>query len=182
MNIYLSLFITFFKVGIMTFGGGYAMLPILERELVDNKKWCTEAEMTDYYAIGQCTPGVIAVNTATFVGRKEAGLPGAIIATVGVALPGVVIICAIAGLISNFSDLKWVSDAFAGVRACVCVLIFNAVLKLMKAAIVDKTTVVIFIAVLLASLFTPLSPAVFVLAAAAVGIVVNALKSGREKV
>jgi chromate transporter len=181
MKLCFELFAVFFRIGGMTFGGGYAMLPILERELVENRKWCTEEELADYYAIGQCTPGIIAVNTATFIGRKRGGLAGALAATAGVVAPGAIIICLIASLISNFADIKWVADAFAGIRACVCVLIFNAVLKLMKAAVVDKTTVAIFAAVLAASLLTPLSPAVFVVAAAAAGIAAQAMKSGGAK-
>ena len=86
-----ELYITFFKVGIMTFGGGYAMLPILQREVVENKGWATEAELADYYAIGQCTPGVIAVNTATFIGQKTKGVAGGIIATLGVVSPSLLI-------------------------------------------------------------------------------------------
>ena len=83
MNLYLDLFLTFAKVGVCTFGGGYAMLPILQREVVDGKGWATESELADYYAVGQCTPGIIAVNTATFVGAKEKGVPGGIAATLG---------------------------------------------------------------------------------------------------
>ena len=82
-----SLFLTFAKVGVMTFGGGYAMLPILQREVVENKGWATDEELTDYFAIGQCTPGVIAVNTATFIGQKRAGIAGGIVATLGVVFP-----------------------------------------------------------------------------------------------
>ena len=127
-----ELFITFAKVGVMTFGGGMAMLPILQREVVDNKGWATEEELVDYYAISQCTPGIIAVNVATFVGRKQQGAVGGISATFGVVFPSVVIISLLAGLIQNFSHLAWVENAFAGIQVCVCVLIFNAVVKLLK--------------------------------------------------
>ena len=132
MNIYLQLFLTFAKIGVVTFGGGAAMLPILQREVVENKHWATEEELVDYYAIGQCTPGIIAVNTATFVGQKLKGLSGGIFATLGMVFPSLVIISILAGLITNFADLAWVQNAFAGIRACVCVLIFNATVRLMK--------------------------------------------------
>ena len=132
MNIYLDLFLTFAKVGVCTFGGGYAMLPILQREVVEKKGWATDEELTDYFAVGQCTPGIIAVNTATFIGQKYGGVAGGIVATLGVVFPSVVIISILAGLISNFADLAWVKNAFAGIQVCVCVLIFNAVLKLLK--------------------------------------------------
>ena len=123
----LQLFVAFARVGVMTFGGGYAMIPMLEREIVDKRKWASSEEIMDYYAVGQCTPGVIAVNTATFVGYSRAGVPGGIFATLGVIFPSLVIICVIAGILSNFADIPAVKSAFAGIRVCVCVLIFNAV-------------------------------------------------------
>ena len=127
-----ELFITIAKVGVMTFGGGYAMLPILQREVVENKGWATDEELTDYFAIGQCTPGVIAVNTATFIGKKYQGTVGGIVATLGVVFPSVIIISLLAGVIEFYSGIAWIKNAFAGIRVCVCVLIFNAVLKLWK--------------------------------------------------
>ena len=138
-----ELFLAFARVGVMTFGGGYAMIPILEREIVDRHGWASEEELMDYYAVGQCTPGVIAVNTATFIGYKVAGTIGGIVATLGVVFPSVVIITVIAGILTNFADVPAVKSAFAGIRVCVCVLIFNAVLKLWKKAVVDKVTLVL---------------------------------------
>ena len=174
MNIYPDLFLTFAKVGVMTFGGGYAMLPILQREVVDNKGWATEEELMDYFAIGQCTPGIIAVNTATFIGQKNKGTSGGIIATLGLVFPSLVIISLLAGVITTFSHLAWVNHAFGGIRVCVCVLILNAVVKLFKKAVIDAPTMAIFIAVTLGSYFlTFLSPVVFVLAAAVLGIVLK---------
>lgn len=180
MNIYLELFLTFAKVGVMTFGGGYAMLPILQREVVENKKWAKEEELMDYFAIGQCTPGVIAVNTATFIGHKLKGVFGAIVATLGVVLPSLLIITALAGVIEAFSHLVWVRNAFGGIRVCVCVLICNAVVKLFKKAVIDKFTFAIFLIVALGSYFTPLSPVVFVLLAGAAGILIRVL-GGKKK-
>ena len=168
-----KMFFAFARIGGLTFGGGYAMLPMLQKEVVEKNGWATEEELMDYYAIGQCTPGVIAVNTATFVGQKYRGTLGAIFATLGVVFPSMVIITLIAAFISNFAHLAVVQNAFAGIRACVCVQIFNAVLKLAKKAIVDKWTVGIFAAVLLAAVFTDLSPVVFVLLAAAAGILLK---------
>ena len=129
MNQYADLFLTFARIGGLTFGGGYAMLPMLQREVVEKRGWATEEELMNYYAIGQCTPGIIAVNTATFVGQKTAGILGGIIATLGVAFPSLVIICIITAFIQNFAELAVVQNAFAGIRVCVCVLIFNAVLN-----------------------------------------------------
>ncbi len=175
-----SLFITFAKVGVMTFGGGYAMLPILQREVSDKKKWATDEELMDYFAIGQCTPGVIAVNTATFIGQKLRGTIGGIFATLGVVFPSIVIISLLAGVIEAFSHLEWVQHAFGGVRICVCVLILNAVVKLYKKAIVDWKSLSIFLIVTLGSTFTSLSPVIFVLAAGILGIVLKIME-GRTK-
>lgn len=176
-----QLFLTFAKVGVMTFGGGMAMLPILQREVVEDKGWATDEELVDYFAIGQCTPGIIAVNTATFIGQKQAGIIGGIAATLGIVFPSLIIITALAGVINSFSHLAWVQHAFAGIRVCVCVLIFNAVVKLWKKSVVDKKTLALYAVILLASLLTDLSPVIFVLFAAVSGIVLQvALKKGGE--
>ena len=180
MKLLWDMFITFAKVGVMTFGGGYAMLPILQREVVDNKGWATEEELIDYFAIGQCTPGVIAVNTATFIGQKKKGFSGAIAATLGVVFPSLVIISLLAGVIEAFSHLVWVQNAFGGIRVCVCVLIANAVVKLYKKAIIDVPTLLIYLLVTLGSIFISVSPVVFVIFAAVAGILLNAM-GGKKK-
>ncbi len=179
MKLLLELFLTFAKVGVMTFGGGYAMLPILEREIVEKKKWATLEELMDYFAIGQCTPGVIAVNTATFIGQKKKGILGGIVATLGVVFPSLVIICLLAGVIEAFSHLEWVQHAFGGIRICVCVLIINAVVKLFKKAVIDPVTLVIFLVVALCSALFPLSPIIYVVAAAVLGIIIKLIE-GRK--
>jgi len=179
MNIYLDLFLTFAKVGVLTFGGGYAMLPILQREVVSKHHWATEEEMMDYYAVGQCTPGIIAVNTATFIGYKTKGDIGGILATLGVVFPSLIIISVIAGLIVNFSDLLIVKQAFAGIRVCVCVLIFNSVLKLGKAALKDIPTVVMFVVVMALSFFFNTSPILLVVICGIAGIL--CVKAGVRK-
>ena len=170
-----ELFLTFAKVGVMTFGGGMAMLPILQREVVENKGWATDEELTDYFAIGQCTPGIIAVNTATFIGQKRKGVWGGIVATLGMVFPSLVIITLLASLITSFSHLEWVQNAFAGIRVCVCVLVFNAVVKLWKNAVVDKWSLLLFLAVFLLSLLLDVSPVIFVIITAAAGILLTVL-------
>lgn len=175
MNIYLDLFLTFAKVGVMTFGGGYAMLPILQREVVEQKHWATDEELMDYYAIGQCTPGVIAVNTSTFIGKKYKGILGGIVSTLGVVFPSLVIITLIAAVLSNFADLPVVQNAFAGIRICVCVFIFNAVVKLWKSAVKDIPTILIFLVVLLGSIFLDLSPIIYVLCAGILGVILTVM-------
>lgn len=180
MNILLDMFYTFAKVGVMTFGGGYAMLPILQREVVEKKGWATDEELVDYFAIGQCTPGIIAVNTATFIGQKNKGILGGIIATLGLVFPSLVIISVLAGAIEKFSHLAAVQHAMGGIRICVCVLILNAVIKLYKKAVVDKWTLAIFVLVAVLGYFTPVSPVVFVVLAGVAGIVLKNI-GGKEK-
>ena len=173
--IFLKLFAAFARVGLLTFGGGYAMIPMLEREIVDRHGWATREELMDYYAVGQCTPGVIAVNTGTFIGYKVAGKLGGVVATLGVIFPSFVIITVIAGIIQNLADFPAVNSAFAGIRVCVCVLIFNSVLKLWKGAIKDKAALALCLLVFVLSVFFKISPIVFVLFCAAAGILFTRL-------
>ena len=171
MNIFLDLFLTFAKVGVCTFGGGYAMLPILQREVVEKKGWATDEELTDYFAIGQCTPGIIAVNTATFIGHKYKGIPGGICATLGVVFPSVIIITAIAAFLSNFADIPVVQHALNGVNAAVVALIFSSVIKLGKSTLKDAVAVCIFLAVLALAFVVGLSPVLLIVGAGLVGYV-----------
>lgn len=167
----LDLFLTFARIGGFTFGGGYAMLPMLQKEIVETRHWATEDELMDYFAIGQCTPGIIAVNTATFIGYKINGIVGGIVATLGVIAPSMVIITIIAAFIQGFADLPVVAHAFAGIRACVCVLIFNAVVKLGRKSLVSPVAVGIFCVILALSLFTDISPALLVVLAGIFGVI-----------
>lgn len=170
MSIYLDLFWTFFRIGLFTFGGGLAMLPLLEKEVVSNKHWATYDELVDYYAIGQCTPGIIAVNTATFVGYSQKKVPGAIVATAGIVCPSLIIILLIASLMTSFADQPIVQHALAGIRIAVCVLIAQAVLRLFKKGVKDIFGVILFAVVLLATYFNLIPVAGAVVLAAAAGI------------
>lgn len=167
------------------------MLPMLQREVVERQHWATEEELADYYAIGQCTPGVIAVNTATFVGYRQAGIVGGIFATMGVIFPSLVIITVIAAFLTNFADLKVIQYAFEGIRVCVCVLIFNAVQKLWKKSIIDQPTMAIFLLVFLVSAglsvgqsFYPdlfsISPIVYVIIAGVTGVFLHGGNGKKE--
>ncbi len=166
-------------MGACTFGGGYAMLPILQREVVENHGWATEDELMDYYAIGQCTPGVIAVNTATFIGYKTQGLPGAILATAGVIAPSLIIIIAIAAFIQQFAHLAAVQHAFAGIRIAVCALVLQSVWKMAKKGVVDMPTGIILLATFAAVAFLGVSPVVMVVVAAAAGILIGLVRRRR---
>ncbi len=173
MKTLLQLFLIFARIGGFTFGGGYAMLPMLQKELVENKKWTTNEELIDYYAIGQCTPGVIAVNVATFIGFKKKGVPGAIFATLGMVTPSLIIVGTIAAFISGFQDYEVVQWAFSGIRAAVVALILSSMWKIAKKSLVDIFAIIIFLVVALVSFFTDLSPVVFVLSAGLLGLVLN---------
>ena len=170
MNIYADMFLTFAKIGAFTFGGGYAMLPMFQRELAEKHKWVTNEEILDYYAVAQCTPGVIAVNTATFVGSKLRGWRGGAAATLGVATPAVIIITVIALCLQHFAEYPAVKHAFAGIGVAVTVLIAGAVIKLWKNNIKNLMSVLLFAAALIITVLTNWSPVYLVIAAALVGI------------
>jgi chromate transporter len=200
VNIYLDLFLTFAKVGVCTFGGGYAMLPILQREVVEKKGWATDEELTDYFAVGQCTPGIIAINTATFIGYKYRGVPGGVLATLGVVFPSLIIITAIAAFLSNFADIPVVRHALAGINAAVVALIASSVVKLGKSTLKNGAAVTIFLCVLALATFgrlaasfdtgacgplgtvldTLTSPAVLIVLAGAVGFLLYGRRKGGD--
>ncbi len=185
----IDLFVTFAKMGSVTFGGGYAMLPILQKTVVEDKKWATDEELLDYYAIGQCTPGIIAVNTATFIGYKTKGIIGGIVATLGLIFPSIVIIAIIAAFLQNFASLAVVQHAFAGIRVCVGVLVLNAVIKLWKGAVKGKITGAVVIITCALAAFTNVSSIALVIAAGVLGILFsgkienmeNKVKTGQKE-
>ena len=157
------------------------MLPLLERELVGNLKWATEEELMDYYAIGQCTPGVIAVNTATFMGCKRKGLIGGIAATAGMVSPSIIIILIIASFLTNFAEYPVVQHAFAGIRVAVCVLVLNTVVKMLKTNVKGKAAVFVAAAAFFVSLMFDVSTIIIVAAAAVIGLICPLSAKGAEK-
>lgn len=167
----MNLFWTFCRIGGLTFGGGYAMLPMLQKEVVETHKWATEQELLDYYAVGQATPGIIAVNTATFIGYKEKGILGAIFATSGVVFPALIIIMSIAGFIDSFSDSNIVQHAFSGIRVAVGVLILNALVKMVKGSVKDILGIILFVATFIISIVFNISVVYIVVASALIGII-----------
>ena len=167
----MNLFWSFCRIGGLTFGGGYAMLPMLQKEVVETHKWATEQELLDYYAVGQATPGIIAVNTATFIGYKEKGILGAIFATSGVVFPSLAIIMSIAGFIDSFSDLNIVQHAFSGIRVAVGVLILNALVNLVKGSVKDILGIILFVATFIISIVFNISVVYIVVASALIGII-----------
>jgi chromate transporter len=163
--------LVFARVGVMTFGGGYAMLPLLSRELVEKRAWLTESEFTDMIAVGQCTPGVIAVNMATYAGYKRAGAWGGVAATLGLVFPSAVIITVVAALLSGFAEYPGVKHAFAGVRVAVCALIIKTAVTLWRSSVGSLAAGAVFAVVFAAAVFTGLHPAVLVLGAGTFGAV-----------
>lgn len=186
----LELYWAYLKIGCINFGGGYAMLPLLERELVNKRGWTTMEELRDYFAIGQCTPGLIALNVSTFIGQKRKGVAGAVAAMLGFLTAPIAIILVIAAFLRNFAELEVVQHAFAGIRVCVCVLIVQAVLRLWKSSVVDVFTFVLYIVILALSAlstFTSLLPvkipaAVLVILAGLAGLTASLLKNRRSAV
>ncbi len=181
MNPYLDLYLTFARIGGFTFGGGYAMLPILQREVVEKRHWVTEDELMDYYAIGQCTPGIIAVNTATFVGYRTKGDLGGLVATLGVISPSLVIIGIISACLQNFAQYAVVQHALAGIRACVCALVLDAILKLGKKSLKDSWTWGLAAVVFAVSLFTKVPTTLLVICAGIAGVLIKTRTAGKAK-
>lgn len=178
MNELLELYITFVQIGCVNFGGGYAMLPLLERELVDKRHWTTMDDLRDYFSIGQCTPGIIALNVSTFIGEKKAGVAGALCATAGFLTGPIIIILVIASFLSNFADLPVVQHAFAGIRVCVCVLILQAVMRLWKKSVVDAFALILYLVIFSLNAFSSVLPvkvpaAVLVICAGVIGVLMS---------
>lgn len=173
MKLLLDLYMTFFKIGAFTFGGGYAMLPLLQRELVDKKGWITEEEMLDYYAIGQTTPGIIAVNTSTFCGYKKKGNLGGIVASLGFISPSIIIITIIANFLKAFSHLAIINHAFAGVRIAVSALVLNTVINMVKKTCDKKLKYLIFFLTFIAIGVFSISPIIIVISVGVLGILLG---------
>ena len=170
MSLLLKLFFAFFKIGLFTFGGGYAMLPMLQREVVDRYGWATEEDILDYYAIAQCTPGVIAVNTATFVGTKMKGTLGGAVSTLAVVTPSLIIITAISTVLQSFASYPVVQHALAGIRVAVAALVVSSVFKIYKKSVKGALANAVFAASLVLVFLLGLSPVWIVVAAAVLGI------------
>lgn len=181
MKTLIELFITFAKIGVCTFGGGYAMLPLIKREVVENKKWAEEEEIFDYYAIGQCTPGVIAVNTATFIGYKIKGVVGGFVATAGVVFPSFIIITAIAAFINQFAHIPQVQYGFNGIRVIVCALVLSAVISMIKKGVKDYLTFFLMVVIFALVAFFSLNPVYAVLGSGIVGVLAGKLGIRKDK-
>ena len=170
MKEYFELLATFFKLGALTFGGGYAMIPVVERELIKKKGWIDMDEVMNYYAIAQVTPGIIAVNLSTFVGCKRKGPVGGILATIGFVLPGLVLVTLIAICLGSFADAPAVRHAFAGIRVAVGALILDTVIKAVKGVFRNWKSLVIYSIVFALSFAWSVSPALLIIASGIAGL------------
>ena len=177
---YIQLYVTFFRIGILTFGGGLTMLPLLKYELVESKKWITEEKLLDCYAIGQCTPGIIAVNTATYVGYLKKGVFGGIIATLGMVSPSVLIITLVATFMQNFMEVAIIQHALMGIRGAVCALMLNTVVSLAKKSLISKINIAICVVALVLTLFTSIPTIAIIIAAGVAGVIIEKIRGGKQ--
>ena len=177
MNIFLELLISFVKIGFLTIGGGYVVLPMMQSELIDKKHWITEEELLDYYAVGQSTPGIIAVNVATFVGYKKAGVTGGIVATLGIISPSLIIITALAGVIQSIDQYPNVQKAMSGINVAVCALITDATLNFIKKGVKNFVTLLVLLASFLLIYYVKVPSYLIVLGAAFLGSITYFVKN-----
>lgn len=168
---YLQLFATFFKLGLFTFGGGYAMYPLLQREIVTDRQWASDEELLDYYALSQVVPGIISVNTANFIGYRQKGRLGALVSVLAFLLPSILIIMAIFTFLTQFASTPIIQHAFSGIRLAVCALVLQTVIKMAKVGVIDVLSAGLFAVTLLVILIYSLNPIYPVLVGALIGSV-----------
>lgn len=180
MNELFSLFAAFFRIGLFTFGGGLTMLPMLKYELIDKRKWIDEDRLLECYAIGQCTPGIIAVNTATYVGYLRKGVAGGIFATLGMVTPSLAIISLLAAFMQSFMNNAILQHALMGIRGAVCALMFNTVFTLAKRSLVSPFAVVICLIVFLLAFFSEFPTVLLVVLSGLAGVIYDRLKGGKK--
>ena len=180
MREFWDLFAAFFRIGILTLGGGLTMLSMLKYELVEKRKWITEEYLLDCYAIGQCTPGIIAVNTATFVGYKRKGVAGGIIATLGMVAPSILIITVVALFLEVLINHPITQHALMGIRGVVCALMLNTVLTLAKKSLVSPICVAICAVAFALALLTEIPTILLIVLAGAAGVVIQRLTGGAK--
>lgn len=177
----ICLCISFLKIGAFTFGGGYAMIPLISKEIVDKHQWISDEEMLDIFAIAECTPGVIAVNCATFVGYKVAGFWGALLSTLCVTIPAFIIICIISLFFESFKNILWVSYAFKGIRVGIIILLSMAILKISKYIKFNIFACLVLFSAFILSAFTNINTIYILLGSAALGIMYNSISLSLKK-
>ncbi|MDP5274820.1 chromate transporter [Chengkuizengella axinellae] len=181
MKLIAQIFITFLKIGPVTFGGGYAMIPLIEREVVERRKWVKTQDITDIFAVAESVPGAIAINTATFIGYRLAGIPGAIAAMAGVMLPTFMIVIVLSIFFLRVQNHPKVEAAFIAIRATIVALITYAAIKIGKISIIDKSTVVLAILTVVTMYFVHIHPIALILFGGIIGIGIILIKQKRGK-
>ena len=176
----LKIFLIFLKIGSFTFGGGYAMLPIIKRELVDNLGWIKEKDIYNYYAIGQSTPGIIAVNTATMTGYNLQGVKGALAATTGFIMPSLIIITLIASFFKRFQEINTFQHAFAAIQIAVVALIIDIVIKMWQKSDKSKFSLLLFLLAFLLLVLFDISPVFVILGSAGAGVLIQYLRGNLQ--
>lgn len=166
-----ELYCAFFRIGGLTFGGGLTMLPMLKHELVEKKHWVEEEDLLDYYAVGQCTPGIIAVNVATFVGYKRRGVIGGIFSTLGMVSPSLIIVSILAMFLEQFMSNQIVAHAVGGIKIVVCALMLNTVVTMAKKTVKGKLTAFAAVLAFILAMFTPVPRVLLVVIAGICGVV-----------
>ncbi len=177
----MTMFMIFFRMGAFTFGGGYAMLPIIQEEIVHKRKWATDEEILDYYAIAQCTPGIIAINTATFIGYKKKGIIGAVFSTMGLVSPSLIIITIISKFFKEFQNYELVQHAFNGIQVVVVALITITVANMFKQSVKDNYGKILFLMSFIIIGFLKLSPIIVVIGSSMAGILRFRNKEFKER-
>jgi chromate transporter len=177
----MELFISFFKIGLFTFGGGYAMLPLIEKELVDKKGWITENEMLEMYVVSQMTPGTIAINASTFIGSKKAGKLGGFIASLGIIFPSLIIITLVYNFLGNSFDNPIIHSIFLGIRACIVGLICSSVLKICRKSFISGVSYILFFGSFIILLLFKISPITLILVGTFLGAIMTFFLPNRVK-
>lgn len=172
IKVLVELFVAWFKIGLFTFGGGYAMLPLIEKEVIDRRGWATNEEILDIFALAQSVPGALAVNSAAFFGRRLAGILGAIVAVTGVIVPSLIVIIIIAMYFMTLQQNPTAMSAFMGVRGAVAGLIGAAAVRVVIASCRNKVAIIIALIALVLNLFTDINVAIIILAGAIAGLVI----------
>ena len=176
----LDLYAAFFRIGGLTFGGGLTMLPMLKYELVEKKNWVTEDDLLDYYAVGQCTPGIIAVNVATFVGYKKKGIMGGIFSTLGMISPSLIIVSILAMFLEQFMSNQIIAHAVGGIKVIVCALMLNTVVTMAKKTVKNIITGIVCVIAFILAMFTPVPTVLLVIIAGIFGIILYKIGRFRE--
>lgn len=176
LKLLIELFLTFFKIGPVTFGGGYAMIPLIEKEVIERRQWMKPEEIADILAVSESIPGAIAINTSTFIGYRMAGIRGAIAAMAGVLLPTFLIVVLLSIFFLNVQDHPKMAAAFVAIRATIVALIAYAAVVIGRTALLDKSTVILMLLTVGAMFFLKIHPVLLIIAGAIMGIIVVALK------